>query len=145
MCSAGWSPVGGGKCWTLEMAGHLISKGQLEVISNRSAGKFEKSREAAIWCWPSKPAATRHFQISKAISTNRRHARLVGRPRGRLMTYVGGTLAPPDGVCSTTRASNGVGLDPLRMNEPSKARAPASVAQNIEKVVQVENEALRPR
>jgi uncharacterized membrane protein len=31
------------------------------------------------------------------------------------------------------------------MNEPSKARAPASVAQNTEKVVQVENEALRPR
>jgi hypothetical protein len=38
MCSAGWSPVGGGKSWTLEMAGHLISKGPLEVISNRSAG-----------------------------------------------------------------------------------------------------------
>jgi uncharacterized membrane protein len=31
------------------------------------------------------------------------------------------------------------------MNEPSKVRAPASVAQNIEKVVQVENEALQPR
>jgi len=31
------------------------------------------------------------------------------------------------------------------MNEPSKPRAPASVAQNIEKIVQAENEALQPR
>src|SRR5712671_4337642 len=38
MCSAGWSPVGVGECWTLEMAEHLISKRLLEVISNRSAG-----------------------------------------------------------------------------------------------------------
>src|SRR6267142_5123401 len=38
MCSAGWSPVGGGECWTLEMAAHLIFKRLLEVISNQSAG-----------------------------------------------------------------------------------------------------------
>jgi uncharacterized membrane protein len=31
------------------------------------------------------------------------------------------------------------------MNEPSTLRAPASVSQNIEKIVQVENEALQPR
>jgi hypothetical protein len=31
-------PRRGWGCWTLEMAEHLISKGQLEVISNRSAG-----------------------------------------------------------------------------------------------------------
>jgi len=31
------------------------------------------------------------------------------------------------------------------MNEPSKPRAPASVSQNIEKIIQVENEALQPR
>ena len=31
------------------------------------------------------------------------------------------------------------------MNEPPKARAPATVAQNIEKVIQVENEAVQPR
>jgi uncharacterized membrane protein len=31
------------------------------------------------------------------------------------------------------------------MNERSKPRAPATVAQNIEKVIQVENEALQPR
>jgi uncharacterized membrane protein len=31
------------------------------------------------------------------------------------------------------------------MNEPPKARAPATVAENIEKIIQVENEALQPR
>ena len=31
------------------------------------------------------------------------------------------------------------------MNEPPTLRAPASVSQNIEKIVQVENEALQPR
>jgi hypothetical protein len=31
-------PRRGWECWTLEMAGHLISKRLLEVISNRSAG-----------------------------------------------------------------------------------------------------------
>jgi hypothetical protein len=37
-CAAQAGPRRGWKCWTLEMAGHLISKGLLEVISNRSAG-----------------------------------------------------------------------------------------------------------
>jgi len=31
------------------------------------------------------------------------------------------------------------------MNEPSKGRAPESVAENIETVIRVENEALQPR
>lgn len=36
-------------------------------------------------------------------------------------------------------------LDNLWMNEPSKGQAPASVAENIETVIRIENEALQPR
>jgi len=34
---------------------------------------------------------------------------------------------------------------PITMPEPAQGRAPASVAENIDKMVQVENDALRPR
>jgi hypothetical protein len=48
MCSAGWSPVGGGECWALEMAEYLISGGLLEVISNRSGGDGRSLRKPAF-------------------------------------------------------------------------------------------------
>src|SRR5258707_10766363 len=40
------------KCWTLEMAEHLISKRLLEVISQPICWKWKKSREAAISRFP---------------------------------------------------------------------------------------------